>query len=521
MATQYTFTVHDYMMILKRRFWVMLAVAVAIMSVAVAAAVLAPPIYRSTGTILVESQQIPPDLVPTTVTTYADERIQLIQQRVMTRDNLLRIVDQYGLFEDARRPMTTSNKLREMRSRIRVELIRGDHGSRRGTSTLAFNVSFDDQSPQIAYRVANDLVTLFLSENVRVRTERATDTTRFLAREAEKLRLELEELENQVALYKQRYSNALPEHLDLRMTMLQRTEAELRSVEREYGSTQQELRFLDVELSAARAGLVSAGADGSIANDLPTLRAEYERLISRYTADHPDVRAVRSRIRTLETDNGAGDESLAAVSPERLQVAKLETRIEAANARIASLADQRKSLQNRMEELERQILETPQVERALFSLMRDHENARRKYEEVRAKQVDAQMAESLEEDSKAERFAILEPPILPDNPVKPDRMKILLLGFFLAGGGAGGVVFLLELLNRRIRGAAALGRLARQAPLVVVPYIKTSAELARRRWQLRIAFAGGLIVLIAVPALLHILYMPLDMIFVRLIARFG
>src|SRR5690606_32997295 len=118
-----------------------------------------------------------------------------------------------------------------------------------------------------------------------------------------------------------------------------------------------------------------------------------------------------------------------------------------ANARLVSLTGQQSSLQNRMRQLEAQILQTPQVERGLITLMRDHQNAQRKYEEVRAKQTDAQMAESLEQDRKAERFLLLEPPLRPDQPEKPDRPKLLLLGFALAFGGAGGLPFALEMLN--------------------------------------------------------------------------
>ncbi|PWG67315.1 lipopolysaccharide biosynthesis protein, partial [Enterobacter mori] len=79
------------------------------------------PIYQSTGTILVESQQISPELVSTNNTSFADERIEVIRQRVMPRENLLRIIDKYNLFPDKR--FSDSDKIDHMRSAIVVETL--------------------------------------------------------------------------------------------------------------------------------------------------------------------------------------------------------------------------------------------------------------------------------------------------------------------------------------------------------------------------------------------------------------
>lgn len=82
----------------------------------------------------------------------------------------------------------------------------------------------------------------------------------------------------------------------------------------------------------------------------------------------------------------------------------------AAQVRIASLAEQKRELTRKMEGYEAEILEAPQVERGLVTLMRDHDNARKKYEEIRAKEMGAKITESLEQENKAERFVLLEPP---------------------------------------------------------------------------------------------------------------
>lgn len=520
MKSDYELSLRDYIAIIKDRALLLGVSIVVILAATVAVAVMVPPIYQSTGTILVESQQISPDLVSTNNTSFADERIEVIRQRVMTRENLLRIIDKYSLFADKR--FSESDKIEHMRSAVVVETL-STYVRGRGEATVAFNVSFEHKQPEVAKEVADELVTLFLNENLKQRTERANETTEFLTQEANKLGAELASLENQLADFKQAHANALPEHQTLRMNMLSRSELEFREVDRDYKATQEELRYLELELSAASAGLATKAAEGSRAasvdqpQDLPSLKAEYARLLSRYKEAHPDVVAVKRRIQALE----AGGNRTAGASTVSLDVARVRAKMSAAQERIASLAEQKRELTRKMEGYEAEILEAPQVERGLVTLMRDHDNARKKYEEIRAKEMGAKITESLEQENKAERFVLLEPPLMPEKPIKPNRKKIAALGLVLAPAGGGALVMLLEMFNQRIRGVGALENLLGKRVLVAVPYIETKADVARRkRWRNGLILAALAVAAIMV-VLVHVLYMPLDVLLFKVMSRFA
>ncbi|WP_449432903.1 GumC family protein [Pseudomonas putida] len=521
MKSEYELSLKDYIAIIKDRALLLGVSIVVILAVTVAVAVSVPPIYQSTGTILVESQQISPELVSANNNSFADERIEVIRQRVMTRENLLQIIDKYNLFADKGRQLSESEKIDQMRNAIVVAtlstFVRG-----RGEATVAFTVSFEHKRPEVAKDVASELVTLFLNENLKQRTERANETTEFLTQEANKLGAELAGLENKLADFKQAHANALPEHQSLRMSMLSRAELEFREVDRDYKTTQEELRYLELELSAANSGLTSKvenarpGAAAELPQDLPTLKAEYARLLTRYTEAHPDVIAVKRKIQALKA-SGASGVAAPAVS---LDVARVRTRIGAAQERIASLAQQKRELSNKMEVYEAEILQAPQVERGLVTLMRDHDNARKKYEEIRAKEMGAKITESLEQENKAERFVLLEPPLMPEKPVKPNRKKIAALGLVLAPAGGGALVMLMEMLNQRVRGVGALESVLGKRVLVAVPYITTQADLARRkRWRLLLVLAALLLAAIML-LLVHMFYMPLDLLLFKAMARF-
>jgi capsular polysaccharide biosynthesis protein len=121
------------------------------------------------------------------------------------------------------------------------------------------------------------------------------------------------------------------------------------------------------------------------------------------------------------------------------------------------------------------------VERGLLALTRDYQSAQKKYEEIMEKKRTAQVAESLEGDQKAERFTVLEPPILPETPIKPNRQKLIALALMLALAAAGAAAALIEMLQGRVRGVRQIAAVWGQQPLVTVPVIPTSAQGPRRR----------------------------------------
>ena len=158
MATEYELTLSDYLSIMRRRAPYLIGIIVAVLLIAVVVAFSIPPSYRATGTIMVESPQVLEGVVPRATRNDLDERINVIKQRVMTRESLLQIINKYGLFKENAGTRTTTELIDKMRGRIAVESI---SANQQGLPTIAFTISFEDQHPEVALQVTNDLVTLF------------------------------------------------------------------------------------------------------------------------------------------------------------------------------------------------------------------------------------------------------------------------------------------------------------------------------------------------------------------------
>lgn len=521
MAAEYQLTLSDYLSIIRRRALYLSGIFSVVLLISVVVAIVIPPTYRATGTIIVESPPLPDNVVPTAIKQKLDDQINAILQRMMTRENLLQLANKHHLFSANIVSQPSSVLINQMRQRIFIETDSSKGAIRtnqQGQQAIAFTLSFEDRDPDTALHVTNELISLFLDWNAKLRTESATEATTFLTQESDKLKVEVDRMDQLISAYKQQHKNALPEQLTLRMTMLSRAENDLREVERNSMSTKEEIRTLEVELDAAKRGI---GADANPNQSLPALKAELARLSGLYKESYPDIKILKRKIAALENaeDKPAAKDSSAEIPS--LAVYKIQAKIDSDKDRLKSLTQQGEMLQSKIAENENAMIQTPKVGEGLDVLTRDRDIAQKKFEEFRSKRMNAKIAENLESENKSGNFSVLEPPILPDKPFKPNRIKIILIGFFLALGSAGGAVMALETLNKRIRGAEALTHVLGSRPLGVIPYLPIAEDGIRRKRLLKQAIIAAIVTLIASLVVIHFLYMPVDVLFIKILSRFN
>jgi polysaccharide biosynthesis transport protein len=505
-------TLKDYLQIIRRRKYTIIIPMLVLLLLSVIVAIALPPVYRSKATILIEQQHIPVDLVKSTVISFADERIRQIQQKLMTIDNLNKIIEKFNLYPKEKNLVNASDLAEEFRLATTLELINADVvGKGKHTkATLAFTLAFDHKIPTITQKVANELVTLFLDENIRSRTQRAEESTKFLQEEAEKFKLEIQKIENQLAEYKDKYSGSLPELLSVNMSSIARIE-----------NTQQQLQLQEKMLAERRINLHNQLANTSpvvveSGNNKNTkietkasLEAEYKNLLKKYSNSHPDAKALKRRLDEFE-EPAKGQASNANINnPAYLQ---LQSELNIATVELQNINQQKIVLAAQLKKLETNISQTHQVERGYSDLMRDLENHKTKYTELKAKYLEAKLSQNLEVEQKAEKFTLLEPPRVPEKPEKPNRIKIIFLGFLFSIAGGLGAGLLAEIMDNSIRNHNVLTQLTGSEPLVVIPYIENQEDLNRSRKN-KINFALlGLFLVVGAALATHFFYMPLDVV---------
>lgn len=523
MAVEKEMTFNDYFNIIKRKLpYVVVFFLIAFM-VVIAAAIWMSPVYQSTATILIESQQVRPDQ---TKEKYAADRFAALNQVVLSKDNLIKIAEKYKLYGLDKKPDLSREMLNlATRNNIFVERLRAEPEGWEGASTFAFNVSFTHYNAEETYRITNDLVKLFLDENDRVSKERVVETAEFFSNEEAKRRAELEKIEKEVTNYKRLYADSLPENKEIYIASLERLENDLRATQRDYNTTQAELRSLDVSLESAKAGigLVAPPERTAVPTDLDSLRLELSKQKSIYNDNHPAVRVLQRRIDELEKNaatNPAKTESTKAVTAQSAMVAKAQAQIDTANSRLQSLRDEEASIRTRIAQTEGRITRSAQTEGVLGAMLREYENAKTAYTEIKTKLDNSKIAKNIEMENKGERFVLVEAPVLPKKPIKPNRILIIIAGFFGAIAFATALAILMEMLDKRIRGVDTLASIMKIQPMATIPYITNKAELRRKKYIVLNTLLGALVLFLLILSVVHFFVMPLDVLVTKIIARF-
>src|SRR5438552_8259341 len=496
-----TKTLGEYLAVLRWRKFEIIAVAMVVAAIASVVAIALPAVYRSTATIQVQEQEVPPELVRSTITSFADERIQVISQQVMTRAVLLRLIDKYGLYPRLRQRASTEEILERMHKDIKLTTVNADisdrSSGRRVNATIAFTLSYDSPRPDSAQKVVAELASLYLNENVKVRQQSVAETTAFLGQEADRLAAQIQDIETNLAQFKRRYAGRLPDSSLVNMQLAERASSELLRVERDmsglqerklaleaqlhlvppaiqtastptaerslppadrlrllqaqyasasaiYGADHPDIRRMQREIAALKSETGASSKDVASAEQMKKLQAELASLRERYSEDHPDIKRVQRSIAALQASLAQSTASAeasdkrpsldAAKRPSNPAYIALLTQIEGTQRELNQLAAQKNDLRAQQQTYDARLSQIPEVEREYRDLTRDYDNAKTRYQEVKAKQMQAEVSQSLESEHKAERFSLGEPPQVPERPFSPNRPAIALMGLVAALG---------------------------------------------------------------------------------------
>ena len=519
-------------------------------------------------------------MVRSTITSYADQRIQVISQQVMTRANLMQVVEKYNLYPSKRKHETTEEILERMHKDIKLNMVSADVIDRRSgaktSATIAFTLAYDSETAESAQKVANELTSLYLNENLKNRQQKSAETSSFLTEEASRLSAHISETETKLAAFKAKNQGRLPELTQLNLQLRDRTDSEIMEVDRQVRSLEERKIYLDGQLAQMKPNspMISASGERILDSDerLKALQAQYTSLSGVYSADHPDVIKMRREISALQKDTGEAPDTqeqskqltrlrselalanekysddhpdviklkkaVAALEssikttpvrsepqrfrkPENPAFIALQTQLEATASELRSMHSKRNELKSKMTSYETRLEQTPQVEREYLDLGRDHENSLRRYQELKAKQSEAQVAQELEKDSKGERFSLIDPPQLPEKPNSPNRPAIMLLGVILSMGGGVAYAGVLESLDSSIKSSKELVSVLKAPLLSVIPYIENAQDRGRKRKGRGVVVVAIIAIILTATMLIHFFWIPLDVLWFAVMRKLG
>lgn len=571
-------TISDYVAIAKRRKKPIAITTGTVFAICLLAALFWPPTYRSTAVILIEEQDVPQDLVRSTVTSYALQRIEEIKQRIMTTGNIMSIAKRFALYSEKELDRLTRSEIsHNFRSNVAVNPISADVidpiSGRPTEAVIAFQLSFDGSKTNTVHKVTNELVTLFLNENLKDRTEQSSSTSEFLSTEAKALDKQLKDLELDISEFKENNIGALPELTNHNLSILDRTQQELlnistrlqelerRKIELRSGLAQlsptspqilasgeavlsetdrlkaleSELRFksakyhdhhpdlqrLKREIAAIKEFEGSDSKEATLVREIHSARNLLASLRDKYTEDHPEVIKLRILIEELKSQKGSILKEASKVIADNPAYVLIETQIHSIESEIVALKDKQKTLNDKINQYDSLLARAPAVEKDYQALLRNYENSQLKYQEIKAKQMSATLAQSLEQERKGERFTLIQPPEIPENPISPNRALLFFMGIVFASGLGAASGILAEKIDPKVYGEKAILAATNVAHMISIPYMEPEEEKTDQRKNYQRIAIGASAGIIMTIILFHNFVKPIDVAWFILLRKLG
>ena len=431
----------------QRRYYV-LGCFLAVFLVGVIAAFGLPRTYRSTATLLVQSQDLPTTIVDSPTNGAVEQRIARIREQVLSRGDLIQLIEQNDLYPDERRSKPLSKIIDKMRRDTNVSALSSDIGQQSDTQnkTIALAMSFDYVDPSKAQAVLQSFVSKFLTMDSQDVEDQATLTVRFLQDQANKLQGQISDVEGQLTSLKSRNgaalaSSGMPAILDTGSFSAQI--ASLQSENRQLLAQSRHPADRNDALASAEAALAAAQAQ--------------------YSDTHPDVVAAKERVKELRQMSAANPDS------------SVQEQIAANNAAIRQLMDQRDATMAKANAAVAGSARAPAIMEQAMQLENRATTLRNQYQQVSENLLKAQNSARMATEQRAERLSLVEPANLPDRPFWPNRPLLiavaagagLFLGLLLA--------LILEFVNRPVRSPRQLEQL--DLPVIgLVPLLKTKSK---------------------------------------------
>ena len=483
------FDFQDYLGILRRRYWVILVPIVICPILAYVAARILPPKYVSTGLIFIDRPTVPSEVVKPMEVGDLIERINAIQEQILSRTRLEPLVKKYSLESSTQR--VSEEAIDSLRKAIVISPAEfaSVSGSTEREPIPGLIISCTARSAWTAQEMCLDITSMFIEESLEQREQLEQGTTDFLSVQLREAKQKLDEEDAKLADLKSRNLGRLPDDQETNFRVLMDHNAELEAANQAIDRATQDRIYTQSLLqqqlgSSGPAGPAPAASVDELQDELAKKQGLLSELESHYTPKYPEVVTLKTAVEDLKkqiaeratAEKRAADAPAAKPPegrPESQQVQQLRAQIHQDDEIIRTRTEEQANLKQQIGDYEQKLQLSPVVEEEIKNVTRDHETALHFYNDLLEKKSESEMSASLEQREQGERFRLLDSPNLPG---KPDFPK---LSLFLAGGLGGGIAvglalaLLLEMLDKSIRDERDIEVLLKIQNLATLPAVQS------------------------------------------------
>jgi len=497
--------------------WQGLAIAWLLCVVGWTVVVMMPNVYAAKARIYVDTDSM---LRPLLRGIAADPNIvsevDLMQRTLLSRPNLEKVIHAADLDLNVRTNLDRDELITSLQQRITIV----------NDGRNLFALTYTDTSPRVAKAVIDSLVNLFVESNLGNSRKDLSAARNFIDEQIADYRRQLDEMEKRLAEFKAKNAGYLPgennygSQLDSARAELQRTDAELAETLKQKEALQKQMESIPPLIDAPSESGPDLGSGpplgpalddspgGDNAGQIAELKAKIKTLLLTFTDSYPDVVAAKRQLAQAEAEAKKESEQAAKDNTPKTQTASAPAKATAPNPlydqlklQLVNLETTIASLQSRKERdtadvkrLQGLAQAVPAVGAQMAQLTRDYEIVRRSYEELLNRREAARIGQSMQSQTQAISFRIIDPPNVDPQPVGPKR-TLFMSGILVAGLLAGlAFAFGLSQLDEGIRSADQL------RSLTGYPILGTIAVILPGGWQ-RQQFLSGIALAVGVLGL--------------------
>jgi polysaccharide chain length determinant protein (PEP-CTERM system associated) len=524
-----TLDVEDYIDILRRhKGWIFGPFLLTLVA-SVVGVYLWPDTYISQAVIKVTPQQVPQSMVPNAVNQLMTDRINSMEQTILSRTVLTTIINTFGLYQRERSRKPLEDVIDDMHKTIQIMPVATVGGP--GREVPAFVVQFSYENRYTAQRVTQDLVSRFIDQNQRDRGNTVFQTSQFLKDQVDQAKKELDDIESKLTAFRIENNGRLPDQVNSNMTQLQSLQMNITTLDNSISRAQETKMQLQTELRIAKdrlAALQKQPVDSAVTqqqqeqkserlaeadHEIQTLETTLTTYRQHYTDKNPDVQTVLGRLAAARKrrDDIAKEETATALDKAAANLKKDPVPVQMSPATQREMRDLENNIQRIQSSLEAKDLEIegvnkdlkrtdeavrtyqgrleslPVGERQYGDLVRDREVAKDKYLGLQLNYSKALLAADMEGRKQGETLELLDPASLPQTQSEPKRPMVisigaalgLLLGIVIAGAR--------EIKDTSLKNLKDVRAYTQMAILGSVPLLENDFVVRRRK---RMAWLG-------------------------------
>jgi succinoglycan biosynthesis transport protein ExoP len=507
----------DFLALLVRRRWWVIAPFIALSCATAVLTHFLPKSYVSETLILVRPRDVPNDFVKDLIAGTPEQRLKVIEQTVLSRTNLLQILREFSDDLPELASLNMDQKVVKLRSQIGIYF---ELDKRNGVEQPLsyFRISYRNQDPELAQKVATKLTTLFIEQDSQTRETQVFGTTEFLSSELAKVMDQMNESERKLKDFKLSRQFVLPDQREVNLRSLDRLAMDKQA----NGEALERLLTLRLNLERDLSETpttvqrqVSTGSPDARLEVYLKAEDEYKQLSERYTPNMPDVKMAKAHLDRLKAElppsalAALAEKAAAAATTAQsragsgvtsdpnpvyvrlqAQMAELSTELEIHQKEKAWIDSETAKYNGRIEEI-------PKVELDVADVQRQSEDLRKQYDELKNHLEQARLSESLESKQKGSQFVVVDPANYPLDPDKPDKTAVLLAGCCISLVVAIAFAAAVDIARQKVWTQSQIETLWGLPVLIEIPAIVTDADLAearKKKFKILLASAASVLV---------------------------